>query len=99
MDTTVVSSVEIIDLHEGGSQTVDPELNTDDTTIEETLNIIKINFIEDNVPISPDKEAGEESEPLNIWFSKSPLDGVDTHDLYIDDYVMYVIVGHPSSLT
>ena len=45
------------------------------------------------------KEPGEESSALNIWYASSPLDGVVTHDLYLDDYVMYVIVGHPSQLT
>lgn len=45
------------------------------------------------------KREGEESEPLDIWYTYCPLEGVDTHDLYLDDYKMYVIVGHPSSLT
>ena len=49
--------------------------------------IEEISFLtDDGVPISPNKKEGEESAKLNIWCAKSPLDGVDTHDLYIDDY-------------
>ena len=66
----------------------------------DVLEVITVNFTDSNdLPISSKKEKGEESEPIKVWYAQSPLDGVDTHELYLDEYKMYVIVGHPKSLT